>query len=66
MSKTKAPRRKFLGSAAAVGAGTMAFPMVSKAQTVSMYFQSTGRPRTSSTSTPTTSPRRSTPWLAAG
>ena len=41
MSKTKAPRRKFLGSAAAVGAGTMAFPMVSKAQTVSMRFQST-------------------------
>ena len=41
MSKTPAPRRKFLGSAAAVGAGTMAFPMVSKAQTVSMRFQST-------------------------
>jgi TRAP-type mannitol/chloroaromatic compound transport system substrate-binding protein len=41
MSNTKAQRRKFLGSAAAVGAGTMAFPMVSKAQTVSMRFQST-------------------------
>ena len=41
MSKTKTPRRKFLGSAAAVGAGTMAFPMVSKAQTVSLRFQST-------------------------
>ena len=41
MSKTKTQRRKFLGSAAAVGAGTMAFPMVSKAQTVSLRFQST-------------------------
>ena len=41
MSKTKAQRRKFLGSAAAVGAGGLAFPMVSKAQTVSMRFQST-------------------------
>ncbi len=41
MSKTKAQRRKFLGSAAAVGAGTMAFPMVSKAQTTSLRFQST-------------------------
>ncbi len=41
MSKSPAQRRKFLGSAAAVGAGTMAFPMVSKAQTVSMRFQST-------------------------
>jgi TRAP-type mannitol/chloroaromatic compound transport system substrate-binding protein len=40
MSKTPAQRRKFLGSAAAVGAGTMAFPMVSKAQTVSLKFQS--------------------------
>jgi TRAP-type mannitol/chloroaromatic compound transport system substrate-binding protein len=41
VSKSPAQRRKFLGSAAAVGAGTMAFPMVSKAQTVSMRFQST-------------------------
>ena len=41
MSKTKTQRRKFLGSAAAVGAGTMAFPMVSKAQTTSLRFQST-------------------------
>ena len=41
MSKTKTQRRKFLGSAAAVGAGTMAFPMVSNAQTTSLRFQST-------------------------
>ena len=43
MSKTPAPRRKFLGTAAAgaVGAGTMAFPMVSNAQTTSLRFQST-------------------------
>ena len=43
MSKSETPRRKFLGKAAAgaVGAGTMAFPMVSTAQTVSMRFQST-------------------------
>ena len=41
MSKTPAPRRKFLGSAAAVGAGTMAFPMVSHAQTTTLRFQST-------------------------
>jgi TRAP-type mannitol/chloroaromatic compound transport system substrate-binding protein len=43
MSKTKAQRRKFLGTAAAgaVGAGAMAVPMVSTAQTVSMRFQST-------------------------
>ena len=43
MSKTKPQRRKFLGTAAAgaVGAGTMAFPMVSTAQTISMRFQST-------------------------
>ena len=41
MSKTKAPRRKFLGSAAAVGAGTLAFPMVSHAQTTTLRFQST-------------------------
>ena len=41
MSKTKAPRRKFLGSAAAVGAGTMAFPMVAHAQTTTLRLQST-------------------------
>jgi TRAP-type mannitol/chloroaromatic compound transport system substrate-binding protein len=43
MSKPTTPRRKFLGKAAAgaVGAGTMAFPMVSKAQTISLRFQST-------------------------
>ena len=41
MSKTKTQRRKFLGSAAAVGAGTMAFPMVSHAQTTTLRFQST-------------------------
>ncbi len=43
MSKTKPQRRKFLGTAAAgaVGAGTMAFPMVSTAQTTSLRFQST-------------------------
>ena len=41
MSKTPSQRRKFLGKAAAVGAGTMAFPMISKAQTVSLRFQST-------------------------
>ena len=41
MSKTPAQRRKFLGAAGAVGAGTMAFPMVSKAQTTSLRFQST-------------------------
>lgn len=43
MSKPQSQRRKFLGKAAAgaVGAGTMAFPMVSKAQTVSLRFQST-------------------------
>jgi TRAP-type mannitol/chloroaromatic compound transport system substrate-binding protein len=38
-----APRRRFLKSATAgaVGAGAMAFPMVSSAQTVSLRFQST-------------------------
>ncbi len=44
MSKTQSQRRKFLGSAAAgaVGAGAMAFPMISKAQAVtSLRFQST-------------------------
>ncbi len=41
MSKSPTQRRKFLGSAAAVGAGTMAFPMVSRAQTSTLRFQST-------------------------
>ena len=42
MSKSPTQRRKFLGKAAAAGAGTMAFPMISKAQTVtSLRFQST-------------------------
>ena len=43
MSKSQTPRRKFLGTAAAgaVGAGTLAFPMVSKAQTTTLRFQST-------------------------
>jgi TRAP-type mannitol/chloroaromatic compound transport system substrate-binding protein len=43
MSKSPTQRRKFLrkATAGAVGAGTMAFPMVSTAQTVSMRFQST-------------------------
>ena len=43
MSKSPAPRRKFLGKAAAgaVGAGSLAFPMVSSAQTTSLRFQST-------------------------
>ena len=43
MSKTPAPRRKFLGTAAAgaVGTGTLAFPMVSHAQTTTLRFQST-------------------------
>jgi TRAP-type mannitol/chloroaromatic compound transport system substrate-binding protein len=43
VSKPQSQRRKFLGTAAAgaVGAGTMAFPMISTAQTVSLRFQST-------------------------
>ena len=41
MSKSPTQRRKFLGSAAAVGAGTLAFPMVSQAQTTTLRFQST-------------------------
>jgi TRAP-type mannitol/chloroaromatic compound transport system substrate-binding protein len=43
VTKPQTQRRKFLGTAAAgaVGAGTMAFPMISKAQTVSLRFQST-------------------------
>ena len=43
MSKTQTQRRKFLGKAAATAAGasTMAFPMVSRAQTASLRFQST-------------------------
>jgi TRAP-type mannitol/chloroaromatic compound transport system substrate-binding protein len=44
MSKIQSQRRKFLGSAAAgaVGAGAMAFPMISTAQAVtSLRFQST-------------------------
>lgn len=43
MSKNASQRRRFLkgASAGAVGAGAMAFPMVSKAQTVSLRFQST-------------------------
>ena len=44
MSKTQSQRRKFLGKAAAgaVGAGAMAFPMISTAQAVtSLRFQST-------------------------
>jgi TRAP-type mannitol/chloroaromatic compound transport system substrate-binding protein len=41
VKKNQTQRRKFLGRAAAAGAGTMAFPMVSRAQTVSMRFQST-------------------------
>jgi TRAP-type mannitol/chloroaromatic compound transport system substrate-binding protein len=42
-AKKPAPRRKFLQTAAAttVGAGAMAVPMVSKAQTVNFRFQST-------------------------
>lgn len=43
MSKTTAPRRRFLktASAGAVGATAMAAPMVSRAQTTSLRFQST-------------------------
>ena len=43
MSKSQSQRRKFLGKAAAgaVGASTLAFPMVSRAQTTSLRFQST-------------------------
>ncbi len=43
MTKPQSPRRKFLGTAAAgaVGAGTLAFPMISTAQTVTFRFQST-------------------------
>ena len=43
MSKTPSQRRRFLkgASAGAVGAGALAFPMISTAQTTSLRFQST-------------------------
>ncbi|HSI58934.1 MAG TPA: TRAP transporter substrate-binding protein [Ideonella sp.] len=43
MSKTATQRRRFLksASAGAVGTGALAFPMISKAQTTSLRFQST-------------------------
>ena len=43
MSKLATQRRRFLktASAGAVGAGAMAFPMISTAQTTSLRFQST-------------------------
>lgn len=59
--KKAAPRRRFLQRAAtgAVATGALAAPMVSRAQTTSLRFQSTwGQPRTSSTSTPAISRRR--------
>ena len=60
---TVAERRKFLkGAAVAAGAAALGFPNVLKAQgPINMRWQSTwaGR-RTSSTSTPSTSPRGST------
>ena len=61
--KDSAPtRRKFLSGAAAATAGTLAFPMIAKGQAspTTMRWQSTWPPRTSSTSTRSTSPRRST------
>jgi len=43
LAKQPAPRRKFLRSATAgaVGAGALAVPMISQAQTVAFRFQST-------------------------
>ncbi len=42
--KSKSPtRRKFLLAAGATGAATVAMPQVSRAQTVTWKYQSTGR-----------------------
>ena len=66
MSKDKAlkgtTRRKFLKAAAATSVATMALPTIAKAQEpITWRWQSTWpAPRTSSTNSPATSPRRST------
>ena len=59
MSQSQSPRRRNLLKGAAVAAGVMSAPMVAKTQTgpISMRWQSAGRPRISSTSTPWTTPR---------
>ena len=59
--KENVSRRGFLGAAVA-GAAALGFPAIVKAQGPIVYplAEHLGRPRTSSTSTPSTSPRRST------